>query len=182
VIFTETPLPGAWLIDPERLEDHRGFFARTWCRREFESHGLSAHLVQCNISFNKRRGTLRGMHYQADPHQEDKLVRCTSGAVYDVIIDLRPHSPTFLRHFAVVLTAESRRMLYVPRGVAHGFQTLVDDTEVFYQMSEFHAPGAARGVRWNDPAFDIRWPIAGPILSERDRAYPDVVREAEASG
>jgi dTDP-4-dehydrorhamnose 3,5-epimerase len=175
MIFTGTPLPGAWLIDPERLDDHRGFFARTWCQREFESHGLNGRLVQCNVSFNKRRGTLRGMHYQADPHQEDKLVRCTSGSVYDAIIDLRRTSPTFLRHFAVVLTAESRRMLYVPQGVAHGFQTLADDTEVFYQMSEFHVPEAARGVRWNDPAFGIRWPIPEPILSERDRAYPDVV-------
>jgi dTDP-4-dehydrorhamnose 3,5-epimerase len=181
MIFTATPLPGAWLIDPERWEDHRGFFARMWCQREFEARGLNPRLVQCNISFNKKRGTLRGMHYQAHPWQEDKLVRCTMGAVYDVIIDLRRDSPTFRRHHAVVLSAENRRVLYVPQGFAHGFQTLADNTEVFYQMSEFHAREAVRGVRWNDPAFDIRWPLADPILSDRDRTCPDFVPPGDAS-
>jgi dTDP-4-dehydrorhamnose 3,5-epimerase len=173
VIFTETAIGGAFVIEPERLEDQRGFFARTWCAREFEAHGLETRLVQCNISFNKRKGTLRGMHYQIPPAAESKLVRCTAGAIFDAIIDLRPGSPSFARHIAVVLSAENRAMLYVPAGVAHGFQTLADDTEVFYQMSEFHAPGLARGVRWDDPAFGIRWPDDTRIIAERDRTYPD---------
>ena len=173
MIFRPTPLAGAMIVDPERIEDPRGFFARSWCRREAEAHGLDPRVVQCNISFNARRGTLRGMHYQVAPHAEAKLVRCTRGAVHDVIIDLRPGSATFKRHFAVVLTSSAHRMLYVPQGFAHGFQTLEDDTEVFYQMSEFHAPDSARGVRWNDPAFAIRWPDANPILSAPDRDYPD---------
>jgi dTDP-4-dehydrorhamnose 3,5-epimerase len=173
VIFTETALSGAWIIDVERLEDARGFFARAWCEREFSERGLDPRVVQCNVSFNKSRGTLRGLHYQAAPHQEAKVVRCTRGAIHDVILDLRPGSPTFKRHVAVALDAESRRMLYVPEGVAHGFQTLEDDTEVFYQMSAFHAPDHARGVRWNDPAFGIRWPDAERTISERDARYPD---------
>jgi dTDP-4-dehydrorhamnose 3,5-epimerase len=173
VIFSETALPGAWVVEPERLEDERGFFARSWCEREFGQRGLATRLVQCNVSFNKRRGTLRGMHYQAAPHQEAKLIRCTRGAIHDVIIDLRSDSPTFRRHVAVVLDADSRRMLYVPEGMAHGFQTLEDDTEVFYQMSEFYAPDHARGVRWDDPAFGIRWPEAERTISARDRSYPD---------
>ena len=161
MIFSPTPLAGAVLIEPERREDSRGFFARTWCNREFEAHGLAPLIVQCSISFNKKRGTLRGLHYQAPPHAETKLVRCTSGAIYDVIVDLRPESPSCRRHFATVLSAENRAMLYVPEGFAHGFQTLEDGTEVFYQMSKFHAPECARGVRWNDPAFAIEWPIRG---------------------
>lgn len=173
MIFSETDLPGVWVVDPERHEDERGFFARSWCQREFAQRGLETRLVQCNISFNKRRGTLRGMHYQAAPYQEVKLIRCTRGAIHDVLIDLRPTSPTFRRHIAVVLDCESRRMLYVPEGLAHGFQTLEDDTEVFYQMSEFYAPDHARGVRWNDPAFGIRWPEAERTISERDQHYPD---------
>jgi len=173
VIFSETALPGAWVVEPERLEDERGFFARSWCEREFGQRGLATRLVQCNVSFNKRRGTLRGMHYQAAPHQEAKLIRCTRGAIHDVIIDLRSESPTFRRHVAVVLDADSRRMLYVPEGMAHGFQTLEDDTEVFYQMSEFYAPDHARGVRWDDRAFGIRWPEAERTISARDRSYPD---------
>lgn len=173
MIFTETALPGAWIIDVERLEDARGFFARTWCEREFSERGLNPRVVQCSVSFNKRRGTLRGVHYQAAPHREAKVVRCTRGAIYDVILDLRPDSATFKRHVAVTLDAESRRMLYVPEGVAHGFQTLEDDTEVFYQMSAFHAPDHARGIRWNDPAFGIRWPEAERTISERDQRYPD---------
>lgn len=173
MIFTETALPGAWIVDVERLEDSRGFFARSWCEREFAERGLNPHLAQCNVSFNKRRGTLRGLHYQASPHREAKLIRCTRGAIHDVILDLRPDSPTFKRHTAVVLDAESRRMLYVPEGFAHGFQTLEDDTEVFYQMSASYAPDHARGVRWNDPAFGIQWPDAERTISERDQRYPD---------
>jgi dTDP-4-dehydrorhamnose 3,5-epimerase len=173
VIFTETALAGAYVIEPERHEDARGFFARVWCAREFAEHGLETDVRQCSISLNAHRGTLRGMHYQVPPHEEVKLVRCTRGAIYDAIIDLRPASPTFLRHIAVELTAENRRMLYIPRGFAHGFQTLEDDTEVFYQMSEFYAPGAGRGVRWNDAAFGIAWPIPSPIMLDRDRCYPD---------
>ncbi len=173
MIFTETPLTGAYLIDLERREDERGFFARSWCQEEFSRHGLETRLVQCNISFNMRRGTLRGMHYQAEPYPEAKLVRCTMGAIYDVIIDLRPASPTFKKWFGVELTAENRRALYVPVGFAHGFQTLVDNSEVFYQMSEFFHPECARGVRWNDPCFGIVWPVNPPILSRRDQCYED---------
>jgi len=173
VIFLETGLAGALLIEPERQEDARGFFARTWCQREFTDHGLNARLVQCNVSFNKKRGTLRGMHYQVAPHEEAKLVRCTRGSLYDVMIDLRPASPTFKKHVGVVLTDQSRKMLYVPEGCAHGFQTLEDETEVFYQMSEFYAPDCARGLRWDDPAFGIRWPLEERTMSERDRSYPD---------
>jgi dTDP-4-dehydrorhamnose 3,5-epimerase len=173
VIFTETPLGGAFVIEPEPLEDARGLFARTWCRNEFEARGLEIRIAQCSTSLNRTRGTLRGMHYQAPPHAETKVVRCTRGSIYDVIIDLRLDSPTFTRHFAVVLTADNRRMVYVPTGFAHGFQTLEDGTEVFYQISEPYAPAAARGVRWNDPAFGIRWPDADRILADRDRDYPD---------
>jgi dTDP-4-dehydrorhamnose 3,5-epimerase len=173
VIFTETALSGAYVIDLEPLADERGFFARIWCAREFAARGLESRLVQCSISVNTCRGTVRGMHYQSAPHAEVKLVRCTRGAVFDAIIDLRPDSPTFGRHVAVELTAENRRMLYIPAGVAHGFQTLADGTEVYYQMSEFYAPETARGVRWNDPAFGIQWPITDPIILDRDRAYPD---------
>jgi dTDP-4-dehydrorhamnose 3,5-epimerase len=173
MLFVETGLPGAFVIEPERLDDPRGFFARTFCAREFAARGLDPRLAQCSVSFNKRRGTLRGMHYQVPPHAEAKLVRCTAGSIHDVIVDLRPSSPAFRRHASVVLSAENRRALYVPEGVAHGFQTLEDDTEVLYQISEFYAPEAARCVRWNDPAFGIAWPIADPILSERDRTAPD---------
>lgn len=172
--FTETPLPGAYLIEPDRLGDERGFFARTWCAREFAAHGLNAELAQCNISFNRQAGTLRGMHFQAAPHAEAKLVRCTQGAVYDVIVDLRPDSPTHRQWYGAELTAENRHMLYVPEGFAHGFQTLVPDTEVFYQMSAFYVPKSARGVRWDDPAIGIVWPETSErILSDRDARYPD---------
>lgn len=176
MIFSATPLPGAYFIDPELLEDERGFFARLWCTREFAACGLDTQVAQCSVSFTRRRGTVRGLHYQIPPHDEVKLVRCTRGAIYDVIVDLRPDSPAFLRHLTVELTAENRRALYVPRGFAHGFQTLADDTEVCYQMSEFFAPDAARGVRWNDPAFAIAWPVPDPIVLPRDRAYPDFRR------
>jgi dTDP-4-dehydrorhamnose 3,5-epimerase len=173
MIFRETKLQNVFIIEPEQLEDQRGFFARVWCQREFEAHGLTSRLVQCSISFNKRKGTLRGMHYQGPPYAEAKLVRCTMGAIYDVIIDLRPQSLTFMQHIGVELTAENRVMLYVPEGFAHGFQTLVDNTEVAYQMSEFYAPGYARGVRWNDPAFGIQWPEEVSVISMKDCELED---------
>lgn len=173
MIFTETVLKGAFLIEPELLADTRGFFARTWCQQEFSANGLTTRLVQCNTSFNINKGTLRGMHYQVPPFEEAKLIRCTMGAIYDVIIDLRSDSPTFKQHLAVVLTSGNRRMLYIPEGFAHGFQTLEDNTEVFYQMSQCYASDYARGVRWNDPTFGIKWPIDEPITSERDRQYPE---------
>jgi dTDP-4-dehydrorhamnose 3,5-epimerase len=171
--FIETELKGALIIEPNLLEDERGFFARIWCRKEFEQHGLNPDLVQCNISFNRRKGTLRGMHYQVAPSEETKSVRCTMGAIYDVIIDLRPNSPTFKAWLSVELSAENRKMIYIPVGFSHGFMTLADNTEVFYQMSEFYAPECARGVRWNDPAFDIVWPAEVTAISEKDRQYPD---------
>jgi dTDP-4-dehydrorhamnose 3,5-epimerase len=175
--FTETKLKGAFILEPEFLEDERGFFARTWCRHEFEASGLTTIFVQGNISFNHKRGTLRGMHYQVEPHAEAKLVRCTMGAIYDVILDLRSDSATFTQWLAVELTAENRRLLFIPEGLAHGFQTLEDNTEVLYQMSEFYHPECARGVRWNDEAFGIEWPIAEIIASRRDSEYPDFAIE-----
>lgn len=176
MIFEPTRLEGAFVVEPEKLEDGRGFFARSWCLREFEAHGLNPRMVQSNISLSKRKGTLRGIHYQAPPHAEAKLVRCTAGSIYDVIIDLRPESPTFEKYAAEVLTARNHKMLYVPEDFAHGFLTLEDDSEVFYQMSEFYVPEQSKGVRWNDPVFGIEWPIAPCILSERDRSYPDFNR------
>ena len=173
MIFTETPLLGAYLIAPEKIQDERGFFARAWCQQEFVKQGLKANLVQCNISFNRHRGTLRGLHYQVAPHAEAKLVRCTRGVTYDVIIDLRPDSPTFLRHHAEILNAQDHTMLYVPEGFALGFETLEDNTEVFYQMSEFYTLTAGRGIRWNDPAFAIPWPEPPCQMAERDQNYPD---------
>jgi len=176
VKFLETALPGVLIVEPEPIEDERGFFARTWCRRELADHGLCPDLEQCSISFNRQRGTLRGLHYQAAPHGESKLVRVTRGAVYDVALDLRPGSPSHLQWCAVTLTAENRRALYIPEGVAHGFLTLCDEAEVFYQISRTHAPEAARGVRWNDPAFAIAWPEPVTVISARDRDYPDFQR------
>ncbi|MDP6087569.1 MAG: dTDP-4-dehydrorhamnose 3,5-epimerase [Nitrospinota bacterium] len=173
MIFIETPLSGLRVIEPERREDERGFFVRTFCQREFEEHNLTARFVQCNISFNRKRGTLRGLHRQIAPHAEAKLVRCNRGTICDVVVDLRPRSATFKQWHAEELTAESGRMLYVPEGFAHGFQTMEDDTEVFYQMSEFYAPDHERGVRWNDPAFGIRWPVENPLISPKDQGYPD---------
>ena len=175
MLFRELEIAGAYLLEPERHEDERGFFARTFCRREFEQRGLEPNVAQCNISFNHVVGTVRGMHYQAGPAEEIKLVRCTRGAIHDVIVDLRPASPSFKRHLAARLDAENRAALYVPAGVAHGFQTLADDTEVFYQMSEFYDPAAGRGVRWNDPAFEITWPREISVISERDLEFPDFV-------
>jgi dTDP-4-dehydrorhamnose 3,5-epimerase len=171
--FTETPLSGAFVIRPKQLADDRGSFARTWCRSEFEARGLETKIAQCSTSLNRKKGTLRGLHYQARPFGETKLVRCTRGSIYDVIVDLRPTSPTFMRHFGVVLTADERTMIHVPAGLAHGFQTLENHTEVFYQISEFYSPGFARGVRWNDPAFGIQWPADERIMSDQDRNYPD---------
>jgi dTDP-4-dehydrorhamnose 3,5-epimerase len=175
VIFNETKLKPACSIELEKQEDERGFFARSWCEQDFQERGLNPRLVQCNVSFNRMKGTLRGMHYQAAPYEEAKLVRCTRGAIYDVIVDLRPSSQTFKQWVGIELTAENHRMLYVPEGFAHGFQTLCDETEVFYQMSEFYHPECARGVRWNDPAFNIIWPVEEKIISARDTSYPDFV-------
>jgi dTDP-4-dehydrorhamnose 3,5-epimerase len=172
VKFAETPLAGAFVVEIEPLKDERGLFARSFCRKEFEAHGLDPAVAQCNVSHNVRRGTLRGLHYQAPPHEEAKLVRCTRGAIWDVIVDLREASKTRLQWFAAELSADNHRALYVPRGFAHGFQTLADDSEVFYQMSEFYRPDGARGIRWNDPSIGIRWPLAEPILSARDRDLP----------
>lgn len=186
MIFTETEIKGAFIIELERLEDDRGFFARSYCQREFEAHGLNPRLVQCNISFNSKKGTLRGMHYQAAPHEEAKLVRCVRGSIYDVIMDIRPDSASYCHWIGVELAAPCSqppahrsqltayyRMLYIPEGFAHGFLTLEDNTEVFYQMSEFYARESARGVRWNDPAFGIQWPGEVKVISERDETYPD---------
>lgn len=174
MIFLEAELKGVFIILPERNEDERGYFARTWCRREFEERGLNSGLVQCGTSFNRRAGTLRGMHYQISPHEETKLIRCTRGSIHDVVIDLRPDSPSHRHHVSVRLSAQEGNMLYVPAGFAHGFQTLEDNSEVFYQMSEFFHPQSARGVRWNDPAFAIEWPHADArVLSGRDRDWPD---------
>jgi dTDP-4-dehydrorhamnose 3,5-epimerase len=173
MIFTETKLKGAYVLSIEKLEDERGFFARSWCRREFEKHGLNPQLVQCNISFNSHKGTMRGMHYQVKPYEEAKLIRCTTGSIYDVIVDIRPHSPSYKQYLGIALTPENHKMLYVPEGFAHGFLTLEDNTEVFYQMSEFYAPDHARGFRWNDPVFGIGWPANVQVISDRDRDYPD---------
>lgn len=175
MIFTETKLKGAFVVEPERFHDERGFFTRTWSIREFAERGLDTRLVEVNVSFNDRKGTLRGMHYQAAPHGQTKLVRCTMGAIWDVILDLRPESPTFKEWFGVELTERNRLMLYVPAELAHGFQTLDDNTEVIYQMSAPYAPEAAHGVRWNDAAFGIQWPDAPSVMSPRDRTYPDFV-------
>jgi dTDP-4-dehydrorhamnose 3,5-epimerase len=171
--FRETKIPGVFEIHPELVRDERGFFARTWCQREFEAHQLNPRLVQCSISFNRRKGTLRGMHYQAGEHAEAKLVRCTKGSICDMALDLRRESPTFKSSVAVVLSAEERNMLYLPEGCAHGFLTLEDETEVFYQMSQFYNRESARGVRWDDPAFRIPWPGKVEVISERDRTYPN---------
>jgi dTDP-4-dehydrorhamnose 3,5-epimerase len=181
MIFRATALAGVWIVEPQPITDERGLLARTWCRREFEGHGLTADLAQCNVSWNARRGTIRGLHYQAAPHAETKLVRCTRGAVWDVAVDLRADSPTFGRWTAVELTADNRRALHVPEGCAHGFQTLVDDSEVFYQMSAAHQPDAARGVRWDDPGLAIPWPVGTVTISERDRALPPLAQPGRGS-
>lgn len=171
--FLETKIPGVFAIEITPHRDERGFFARTWCHREFEQHGLTPRIVQSSVSFNRRRGTLRGMHFQTSPYAETKLVRCTRGSIYDVALDLRPASPTYKQWAAVTLTAESRNMMYVPEGCAHGFISLEDETEVLYQISQFYDASSARGVRWNDPAFGIVWPIEPQVISQRDAGYPD---------
>ena len=171
--FLETKLKGSYLIELEKNTDERGFFARSYCRKEFEKYGLNSKVVQCNISFNKKKQTLRGMHYQTKPYEEAKLIRCTHGAIYDVIIDLRPDSSTYLKHYGVQLNEDNRLMLFVPEGFAHGFITLQDRTEIFYQMSEFYAPESAMGLRYNDPLFGIKWPEDAKIISNRDKNYPD---------
>jgi dTDP-4-dehydrorhamnose 3,5-epimerase len=171
--FHKTTLPGVLEVRLEPHIDERGFFARTWCRDEFEAHGLDSRLVQCSLSFSTRRGTLRGMHYQAAPFMETKLIRCTRGAIYDVVVDLRPQSPTFTQWVAVVLSAENRNMIYVPEQCAHGFLTLEENSEVLYQMSEVYHAESAAGVRWDDPAFGISWPEKVEVISERDRCYPN---------
>jgi dTDP-4-dehydrorhamnose 3,5-epimerase len=172
VIFNETALAGAFILDLERIEDERGFFARSFCAAELATRGLNAAVSQCSVSFNSRRGTLRGLHYQAAPHGEDKVVRCTAGAIFDVIVDIRAESATYLRWFGLELTAGNRRALYIPQGFAHGFITLTDDTEVLYMISVPYAAGFGRGLRWNDPAIGIRWPGEPKVLSERDAGYP----------
>lgn len=173
MIFKATKLEGAYLVEIERLGDQRGFFARWWCQKEFENHGLSSRLVQANVSCTKKKGTLRGMHYQTAPHEEAKLVRCTKGAIYDVIIDLRPQSATFKEWIGVELAMGTYRMLYVPEGFAHGFQTLEDDAEVTYQVTQFYHPQSERGVRYDDPAFGITWPLAVEVISDKDKSWPD---------
>jgi len=173
VIFTELPLPGAFLIEPEPHADERGFFGRVWCAREFATRGLEIDFVQSSISFNKRRGTLRGLHYQEPPHAERELVRCTQGAAFDVIVDLRPGLPTYKQWHGLELTSDNRHAVFIPEGMAHGFQSLSDDTELLYVISTYYEPAAARGVRWNDPALAIAWPLSPPsVISEKDQRLP----------
>jgi len=174
--FRETILKGAYIIEIETINDGRGFFARSFCQREFEQIGLNADIVQCNLSYNRHKGTLRGMHFQKKPFEEVKLVHCTKGAIYDVIIDLRIDSPHYCRWFSIILRENENRMLYIPEGFAHGFQTLENDTCIFYQMSEFYQQESASGVRWNDPCFSIEWPIINNIIiSDKDMSYPDFI-------
>lgn len=193
MIFKETQLKGAYIIELEPIQDERGFFARSFCKKEFKLRGISMNIAQCNISYNKKKGTLRGMHYQRAPHEEAKIVSCMKGSIYDVIIDIRPDSSTYCRWIAVELQAENReqrtesredlayrlpltapyKMLYIPKGFAHGFLTLEDNTEVFYHMSEFYSPGYGRGIRWNDPFFAIQWPEEAKAMSAQDRNYQD---------
>lgn len=173
MLFIETEIPGAYVVQPEMRGDSRGFFARVWCQQEFESHGLVTRVVQANSSFNKLQGTVRGMHFQYEPYAETKLVRCVRGAIFDVIVDLRPASPTFRRWVGFELTEENHLALYVPEGFAHGYQTLADDSEVMYQVSQFYTPGAEGGVRYNDPAFGIEWPLSITAISAKDATWPD---------
>lgn len=173
MIFKKTKITGVYLLEPEQLSDARGFFARMWCQTEFAEHGIDSRLVQCNLSFNPHKGTLRGMHYQRAPHEETKVVRCTMGAIFDVAVDLRPDSSTFKQWVGAPLTADNREMLVIPPGCAHGYLTLTDNTDVTYQMSAYYAPTHGAGVRWNDPAFGIRWPGDVTLIADRDRDYPD---------
>lgn len=173
MIFTETKLKGAYLIEVKKIEDHRGFFGRAWCAKEFEEHGLTARIAQINTSRTKKKGTIRGMHYQVAPYGEAKFIRCTKGRVYDVIIDLRPQSPTFMQWVGHELTEDNYRMVYAPEYFAHGFISLEDECEVYYPVTEFYTPQAERGIRWNDPAFKIEWPIPVEIFTEKDMSHPD---------
>jgi dTDP-4-dehydrorhamnose 3,5-epimerase len=173
MIFTESPLPGVYLIELERLADERGFFTRSYCAEEFADRGLGPELRQCSVSYNARAGTLRGMHYQSAPHEEHKLVRCTAGAVFDVVVDIRESSPTYRRWFGAELTAVNRLSLFIPPGFAHGFVSLADHAELYYMISAAHAPQSSRGFRWNDPAFAIEWPLTPTVISARDASYPD---------
>jgi dTDP-4-dehydrorhamnose 3,5-epimerase len=176
--FTETELSGVYIIELEKIEDERGFFARAWCAREFSANELVSDFVQCNISCNTKKGTLRGLHYQCRPYEEVKTVRCTKGAIFDVVVDIRPNSPTFCKWISVTLSDDNYKMLYIPGGFAHGFQTLCNDTDVFYQMSEYYYPEYSRGVRWNDPAFGIKWPLPCSCISQKDKSYNDfIIRE-----
>jgi len=178
MIFTETKLKGAYIIELEKLEDERGFFARTWDKKIFAEHGLNAKIVQSSISFNKKKGTLRGLHYQISPYEETKVICCTKGKIFDVIIDLRSNSKTFKQWFSIELSPENYKMLYAPEEVAHGFQTLKDNTEVFYQISQYYMPTYAKGIRWNDEEFNIKWPLTEKIISEKDRIYPNFKQES----
>ncbi len=175
MIIEQTKLSGAFVIELEKHQDDRGFFARIFCKNELEAHGMISDVAQANMSLSKKKGTLRGMHYQKAPHQESKLVRCTRGALFDVIIDLRPESPTFKEWFGVELSADNYKMLYVPRDFAHGFLTLTDNTEVTYMVSQFYAPGSELGIRWNDPQFGIKWPIDIEVISEKDMQWTDFI-------
>lgn len=171
--FIQTPLEGAYLVDLNKIGDERGFFARLFCQDEFKKHGLEANIKQANNSFSVEKGTLRGLHYQLFPKEETKLVRCVRGSLYDVIVDLRPHSPTFKSAYGTVLSADNRLMLYVPKGFAHGFLTLEPNSEILYLVSEFYSKELERGIRWDDPSFDIQWPSQPTVISERDRSHPD---------
>lgn len=174
MIFTETALKDAYLIEPEKHEDGRGYFARVFCENEFETHGFKLNMVQSNVAFSRKKGTLRGLHYQINPYSEVKLIRCITGSIYDVIIDLRPESSTYKQWFGIELNSKNSQMLLIPENFAHGYQSLVDDTEVFYQVSQFYTPDAERGLRWDDPAFNIQWPeMDHPIISEKDKSWPD---------
>jgi dTDP-4-dehydrorhamnose 3,5-epimerase len=173
VKFHKTELDGAYIIELEKIQDNRGFFARTWCQKELDEHGLAAKVAQANVSYNATAGTLRGMHYQVAPYEETKLIRCTRGSLYDVIVDLRPDSPTYKKWLGVELTADNYKMLYVPAQFAHGFITLEDNTEAIYFVSEFYTPGAEGGLRWNDPAFAIDWPREPAVISDKDANWPD---------
>ncbi len=173
MIFTETKLKGAFIIEIKKLEDERGFFGRAWCHNEFKEHGLNPNICQINTSYTKKKGTIRGLHYQVDPYQETKFIRCTRGRIFDVIIDLRPGSPTFMQWIGNELSSDSYKMVYVPEYFAHGILSLEDNSEVYYPVSQFYTPGAERGIRWNDPAFNIQWPVKVEIVSEKDNSHPD---------
>jgi len=173
MIFTETKLKGAFIIEIKKLEDERGFFGRAWCQKEFEEHGLNGNICQINTSYTKNKGTIRGLHYQVNPYQETKFLRCTRGRIFDIIIDLRPDSPTFMQWIGNELSSDNYKMVYVPENFAHGILTLEDNSEVYYPVTQFYTQGAERGIRWNDPAFNIKWPVEVEIVSEKDNSHPD---------